>query len=490
MVLLERAWALCLKPNPSIQQALVHALITNANGYARVEQWQRAKNLNRRALELEPDQPQAQSNLAVAELRSHRLDQAMHWSKKAINALPNDPQVLNNHGTILQETGAFAEADALYKRVLQLNQAHPNALANRGCIAHQQGRLNDAKNLYKQHLHSFPNDIRVWVNLAGVLLMQENWNEGWKAYEKRNKNAESIMSIPPGIQRWKGPEQKASHLLVVHEQGLGDSFQFVRYLPATRSHAQRVSYSGPTKLHALFQHSDLIEHCVDPEQSDAAMLSSTINDVDAWVPLLSLPALLTSSGEPTQVNHPYLQASEELSAKWQQTLKPNQNPLVALHWQGNPEHEMTLSRGRSIPLQTLSPLLNFKDVNWISLQKGPGSEQIDALELRQRFHPSQNKVEACWDFEQTAAILMNCDLVITSDSGLAHLAAGLGRPTWLLLTHMPEWRWGLKGSHTNWYPTMRLFRQTKYGDWESLIKEQLLPAFRNWQASAKPVNAA
>ena len=481
VILLERAWAISHQPNPSLKQALVHALTSAAGECALGKHWHRARAFNLRALELEPNQTNSLSNLAVAEMRSNHLKEALKWSRQAITLEPNNPQALNNHGTILQETGALAEADALYQRVLQLNPEHPNALANRGCIAHQQARLNDAKKLYRKHLHAFPDDERVWVNLAGVLLMQENWNEGWKAYEKRNKNAAAIMNVPPGIQRWKGPGHKASHLIVVHEQGLGDSFQFVRYLPATRSHAQRVSYSGPTKLHELFQHSGLIEHCVDPEQSDAAMSSPTLRDVDAWVPLLSLPSLLTPSGEPAQANQPYLLASSQRSKQWKQILKPKNQPVVALHWQGNPEHEVTLSKGRSIPLQILTPLLNFNHLDWISLQKGPGSEQIDALELRQRFHSSQKKVEACWDFEETAAILMNCDLVITSDSGLAHLAAGLGRPTWLLLMKVPEWRWGLHGNRTSWYPTMRLFRQKQIGDWKGVVTEQLLPALRDWK---------
>ena len=107
-------------------------------------------------------------------------------------------------------------------------------------------------------------------------------------------------------------------------------------------------------------------------------------------------------------------------------------------------------------------------------------EQLDSLKWRHRFHPRQRDVDDCWDFQETAGILMNCDLVITSDSGLAHLAAGLGRPTWLLLMKVPEWRWGLEGSTTPWYPSMHLFRQEERHDWSRLINKQVIPALRHW----------
>ena len=126
------------------------------------------------------------------------------------------------------------------------------------------------------------------------------------------------------------------------------------------------------------------------------------------------------------------------------------------------------------------PLLNVEGLEWLSLQKGPGSEQLDSLQWRQRFHHRQSVVDDCWDFQETASILMNCDLVITSDSGLAHLAAGLGRPTWILLMQIPEWRWGLEGSTTPWYQNMRLFRQQARNDWAGLIQKQVRPALKQW----------
>ena len=206
-----------------------------------------------------------------------------------------------------------------------------------------------------------------------------------------------------------------------------------------------------------------------------------LSEQDRWIPMMSLPPLLKQSEVFNKQKIPYLKATSERIQRWAKTLRNDHSmPLIGLHWQGNPEHEFTISRGRSLSIKELEPLFINQNVQWLSLQKGPGSEQITPSKWRERFHPDQDKVNDCWDFEETAAILMNCDLVITSDSGLAHLAAGLGRPTWLLLMKVPEWRWGLKGSTTPWYPSMRLFRQERRNDWNTLIKHQVMHALKQW----------
>ena len=197
--------------------------------------------------------------------------------------------------------------------------------------------------------------------------------------------------------------------------------------------------------------------------------------------MMSLPPLLSQGECIHDQSKPYLKAQTWRIKNWAKTLRNNHStPIIGLHWQGNPEHEFTISRGRSLNIKELEPLFEQQNVQWLSLQKGPGSEQISSSHWHDRFHPQQTKVDDCWDFEETAAILMNCDLVITSDSGLAHLAAGLGRPTWLLLMQVPEWRWGLKGSTTPWYPSMRLFRQELRNDWNNLIQHQVMHALEEW----------
>ena len=146
---------------------------------------------------------------------------------------------------------------------------------------------------------------------------------------------------------------------------------------------------------------------------------------------------------------------------------------LALHWQGNPDHEFTISRGRSLCLDELSPLLFLPGVEWISLQKGPGSEQAKQGTFSGRWHSQQPRIDAAWDFEDAAAILKCCDGLVSSDSGLAHLAGAIGSRVWLMLPWLAEWRWGLEGSRCTWYQGHTLLRQQIENDWNAPIQSLL-----------------
>ena len=187
---------------------------------------------------------------------------------------------------------------------------------------------------------------------------------------------------------------------------------------------------------------------------------------------MSLPAHLGASPrKPLMTPMPYLSISEKHLNHWETILGPRHGLRIALHWQGNPDHEFTISRGRSLPLDTLSPLLDCPEVEWVSLQKGPGSEQAEKGAFAGRWHIKQSNINEAWCFEETAAILQCCDVLISSDSGLAHLAGALGVRTWLLLPWLAEWRWGLDGKTTLWYPNHTLFRQANENEWYKPIED-------------------
>jgi hypothetical protein len=167
---------------------------------------------------------------------------------------------------------------------------------------------------------------------------------------------------------------------------------------------------------------------------------------------------------------PYLKACSATSAHWETKLSASQALLVGIHWQGNPAAERGLLAGRSLPLELLAPLADLPGLEFISLQKGAGSEQLETCSFRQSFVKAQKDISEAMSFIDTAAILEQCDIVITTDTALAHLSGSLGRPTWLMLQHVPDWRWGLRGEQTHWYPSMRLFRQSSPNDWQEVIK--------------------
>jgi len=170
------------------------------------------------------------------------------------------------------------------------------------------------------------------------------------------------------------------------------------------------------------------------------------------------------------IDAPYLAADPEKTKHWANAMAPGKGgSLIGFNWQGNPLTENSFFRGRSFPLETYAPLAELEGCEWVSLQKGPGSEQLEHCSFRHRFVAAQAEIDQAWDFVETLSILQVCDLVITSDTSVAHLAGALGRPTWVLLKYVPDWRWGLEGSSTPWYPTMRLFRQQEANNWEPVI---------------------
>ena len=437
------------------------------------ERWADAIHELESLLEAEPMRLDLQSNRAVALLRLNRLEDALAASDHCLQLLESmevsdrdRADLWLNRGTILQELGERSQARQATEQALQLHPEITNGHTNLGLLAHLGRDLAQAEQAYRRSLAQNPDDSLASVNLAGVLLAQggDKSQEGWRCYQQRLKGPAQLFTAPNGPQpMWQG-ETLSGPLLLVHEQGLGDSFQFIRLANDLQRQGLRCWFQGPAKLHGLLLNSGLVEHCLgenDPVPSEVAR----------WCPLLSLPYLLggkLSPQGPSPADGPYLQERPALLEHWRTALGATHKLRVALHWQGNPDHEFALSRGRSLPLQSLEPLAGIDGIEWLSLQKGPGSEQINSGAFASHWHPQQPLVSDTWDFEDTAAILSCCDLVISSDSGLAHLAGGLGRPVWLLLSWLPEWRWGLEGERSGWYAQHQLYRQTQEGDWDAV----------------------
>ena len=179
--------------------------------------------------------------------------------------------------------------------------------------------------------------------------------------------------------------------------------------------------------------------------------------------------------------------------EWRQKLAHEQRPIIGINWQGNPQPNQKPGRigtgdFRSLPLEAFAPIPGKTNVSLLSLQKGYGSEQLEECSFRHRFVSCQEEINQTWDFVETAAMIANCDLVITSDTSVAHLAAGMGHPTWLLLTKVPEWRWGMEGDTTFWYPSMRLFRQQERGNWAEVM-ERVATALQEFTTNTKPNSA-
>jgi len=428
-------------------------------------------------------------NLAAVYGMQGRYNELINLLKKALDLKPNYPEAHNNMGLALQRKGDLAAAITSYKKALDLKANYPDAHINLGLALEEKGDLDAAISSYSKALELDPSDADAHKNLSMAELLTGNYKSGWERYEYRFecKKGQGILTAKPKCPRLnKGIHFKDTQLILVAEQGLGDTLQFMRYVIVLRNQEIAVSLCAQPTLHGLIRASGIHHSPLTPQQ---------VNQVKdcQWIPLLSVPKHLGVSPDNPIISEPYIKTTEELSAKWKNILSEEQRPIIGINWQGNPSHEKSNSIGRSLPLETFAPIANKTNASLLSLQKGFGSEQVENCSFKDRFVSCQAQISETWDFLETAAIIANCDLVITSDTSVAHLAGGMGKNIWLLLKKVPEWRWGLEGDTSFWYPSMRLFRQSERGNWDEVmarVAKQLLNQFGptlSPQAASKPL---
>ena len=311
------------------------------------------------------------------------------------------------------------------------------------------------------------------MNRAFWKLLVGQYKEGWNDYEWRWET-EEFPSKRPDVNAllWRGEELRGRRLLVFSEQGLGDVIQFVRYLPLLLEREANVTFLTSAKVIRLLR----------PLTAKIAVISATKETTyDFQCALMSLPYRFNTdlSSIPNKV--PYLAAEEELVARWKARIGGH-GFKVGIAWQGNPR--ASIDQGKSIPVAEFVPLSGLPGVRLISLQKHDGLDQLALLQPDSKIETLgddfDNELDA---FVDTAAVMESLDLIITSDTSIAHLAGALGRPTWVALKHVPDWRWMLDRDDSPWYPTMRLFRQSARDDWRSVFAaiEQELRSLLGWQ---------
>ena len=452
--------ALQLKPNhPDAHYNLGAALKQQGDLDAAIASYNKA-------LQLKPNYPQAHNNLGNALKEQGDLTAAIASYNTALQLKPNYPQAHYNLGIALKQQGDLTAAIASYNTALQLNPNYPDAHYNLGIALKQQGDLDAAIASFNTALQLKPNYPQAHNNLSMAELLAGDYKSGWERYEYRFecKDDKDILNANPPCEQWAGGGLTAgSKLLLVSEQGLGDTLQFMRYALALREQGASVSFCAQPKLHSLIKSSGIDSSPLTPQQANK------IND-GQWIPLLSVPRHLEVSPDHPVITEPYIKTTDELIDKWKGIFSSEQRPIIGINWQGNPKTEKTGLRGRSLALETFAPIAHLTNASLLSLQKGFGSEQIETCSFKDRFVSCQDQINETWDFLETAAIIANCDLVITSDTSVAHLAGGMGKTTWLLLHKVPDWRWGLEGDTTFWYPSMRLFRQRERGNWDEVLE--------------------
>ncbi len=398
--------------------------------------------------------------------RSGRWQELREQIGRALALAPEDAEAHNILGIAQRQVGDLDGAIVSYRTALALRPAFAAADGNLGIALQERGDLDAAAASYAQAIAQRPDFAEAHTNLAMLLLLRGDYARGWQEYEWRHARPQPTWGLlaRPRSPRWEGgPLEPGQELLLVAEQGLGDTIQFMRYAVPLQRRGVRVRLCTSPKLHNLIRACGIDAAPLSPAQAEEGWTG-------AWLPLLSLPGLLGVSPGTPQLSDPPIRPDGERIALWRARLAGEGRPIIGLGWQGNPAPEQTTLRGRSLPLESFAVLAERTDVTFLSLQKGFGSEQLATCSFRHRFVSCQDAVDQAWDFLDTAAIVACCDLVISTDTALAHLAGGMGHPTWLLLRDIPDWRWGLEGESCFWYPAMRLFRQERGGDWPGVLR--------------------
>ncbi len=423
------------------------------------------------ALRLTPDDPRLL--LAYGEYLCNwwRPEEAEAVLRRALRAQPGDLATMNQLGIVLAALGRMDEALALFRDVVATNPANHAAWANLGCAMANEGAFEEALSYYHRAIRLKPDEPQIRLNHSICLLKAGRLTQGWSEHEWR-------LALPGHTELPRrlllptlspGTDLAGSTVLVTQEEGLGDTLMYLRYVPLLADRGARVVLWVPQSLRRLAAR-------VEPR---ATVLSGDIPSIDfTWhCPFISLPrafAGIDPAGRPP----PYLRADPARVAAMASLLPPRERPRVGLVWGGAPRQADPVAHGidrrRSIGLAALAPLAGLRGICFVSVQKGPYADQLADAPPGLRLFDPMPQVQ---DMDDTAGLLANLDLVVTVDTSIVHLAGGLGVPTILLDRYDNCWRWLHGRSDSPWYPSVRIIRQERPGDWTGVV-ERLVALLR------------
>ncbi len=438
----------------------IEARIDEGLAFHRAGQLAQAERCYREVLAVRPAHADALHLLGLLAHQTGHQQAAVDLIGRAIVVRPQAASFHNSLGEALRCLTRDDEAIAAYQRALQLDPDFAEAVNNLGTVYQNQGWLDLALQCYERALTIKPDYASAHYNRARVWLSQGDLRRGWAEYEWRWLRGD-LQRPARAISDWDGTPLAGRTLLVEAEQGLGDTLQFIRYAPLLAAQADRVVVEVQPPLLPLLATSGF---------TNVVGQGSSAPPCDVRISLLSVPRVLQTTIETIPRTVPYLRARADLVEHWRCVVHRIEGFRIGIHWQGNPRSP--LEPWRSMPLACFEPVARVPGVRLLSLQQGFGSEQLEQLAGRFDVLWFDAQFDAAHGpFMDTAAVLVSLDLVITSDSAVAHLAGALGVPVWLLLPRSADWRWLHAGETSPWYPTLRLYRQQQLGQWADVFAQ-------------------
>jgi tetratricopeptide (TPR) repeat protein len=447
--------ALAMKPD------YVDALYNRGNALRELERPEEALASYDKALAIKPDFALALNDRGNALSDLRRPGEALASCDKALAIKPDYFEALSNRGKALGELERPEEALASYDKALAIEPDRVEVLSNRGEALTDLERLEEALASYDKALAKQPDNVEALHNRGLTALLRGQFLEGWTGYERRW----DVKGAPPrkldaSYPEWKGEDIQRKRIIVYEEQGLGDILQFSRFLAGLSSLGASVTFLVRPSLHRLLQpFASTFRLAGEPPEGET---------FDFQCALLSLPRALGTTLDTIPSAIPYLIAEAPLAANWRRRIG-DYGLKIGICWQGKPLTK--IDRGRSVPLRCFHPIAILPGVRLISLQKNHGLDQLSDLPSGMGVENLGAEFDSGRDaFIDAAAVISCLDLIVTSDTSIAHLAGALGCPVWVVLKRVPDWRWMLDRSDSSWYPTMKLYRQSVRGVWDGVLE--------------------
>jgi tetratricopeptide (TPR) repeat protein len=408
-----------------------------------------------RAIALAPDFAEAWNNKGLALLDLEDVDAAMQSFRQAARLDPANAAAQYNAGGVYWQRGDYAAAAEAYRLCLRAAPQHLMALNDLGLAEAALGNHAAALDCYDRALRLAPDFAEAQFNKSLTCLLLGKLKEGWRLWEARKRKKTPVGFKDFGLPLWTGAQELAGRRILLHwEQGFGDTIQFIRYAPLVQAKGADVALMVQAELAPLIRRVMPDMQIVEAVPAEATLQCTFMNLPRAFATDLN-----------TIPPAPIWTADEAQRAKWRMRLGVADRPRIGFAWRGSAGHGN--DRNRSLPLQAFLPIID-ESAAWFGIQKGMPATDLAALSAAPDLRIFDAEIT---DFEDTAALIAEMDLIITVDTSLAHLAGSMGRNCWVMLPFNPDWRWLLDREDSPWYPSIRLFRQKHLGDWAGLLEE-------------------
>ena len=438
------------------RSAAAHANLANA--LTRARRFSEGVDAARAALARDPDLADAYVTLGSALRELGRAEEAVAALRRAIELAPDSAPAHSNLGNALLERDADADAETEFRRAIELDPRLAEAHSGLGYLLTNAKRFPEAIAACERAIALRPDFADAHWNQGFAYLLAGDFEHGWEKYEWRKRHPRYAAAYRSfAAPTWEGEDIAGRTLLIHAEQGLGDSIQFIRYAEPLAARGARIIVACDAALIGLFRRVRGVAEAVDK--------NGAMPPFDVWIDQMSLPRVTRTRLESIPTPGAYLSADPARVAAWRREPPPGFKEgglKVGLVWAGNPTHSN--DRRRSMPVEAVRPLVAVPGLTFASLQVGARSRDVErlagVLDIAKRLT----------DFMETAAVVETLDLVIAVDTAVTHLAGAMGKPAWTLLPFDPDWRWVVAHQDdTPWYPSMRLFRQSRSGDWAGVV---------------------